>query len=189
MIFGLMFISQALAVRLLRDRLLGLERRISMAPVGAASRYLGSLLFFVVAMVVLMVLLLLIGAIIFRIELRNPLALAAFVIGFALFASGLHLTIIGVAKDDRSASFIGTAVITLLSLIGGTFLPSETYPPFLRRVALLTPNGAAQQGLVDILVHARPFAAAAGHALLTWTWALGLTAAAIIMMRRAERET
>src|SRR5262249_40374492 len=116
-----------------------------------------------------------------------PLALAVFAIGFAVFASGLHLTIIGIAKDDRSASSIGTAIVTLLSLVGGTFLPSETYPPFLRRVPLLTPNGAAQHGLVDILAHGRPFAAAAGHAFFTWAWALGFIAAAIVMMRRAER--
>jgi ABC-type multidrug transport system permease subunit len=186
-VFGLMFISQALAVRLMRDRMQGIDRRVSMAPVSAASRYLGSLLFFIAALLVILLLLLLIGAVIFRIELRNPVALVLLAIGFALFASGLHLTIIGIASDDRSASFIGTAVVIVLSLLGGSFVPSESYPPFLRSLALLTPNGAAQQGLVDVLAHARSLADVAGRIATTWAWALGLIAAAIVTMRRAER--
>jgi len=71
----------------------------------------------------------LVGAAIFRIELRNPAALLALAIGFALFASGLHLTIIGIAKDDRSASFIGTALVMVLSLLGEpSFRPKPTRP-------------------------------------------------------------
>jgi ABC-2 type transport system permease protein len=182
-IFGLMFMSQALALRLMRDRVQGMDRRISIAPVSQASRYLGSLLFFTAALVVLLVLLMAIGAAVFRIELRNPPALLAFAIGFALFASGLHLTIIGLAKNDRSASFIGTAIIAVLSLLGGTFVPAETYPPFLRSVAFLMPNGAAQQGFVDILAHGRTLADVSGRLLTTWIWALAVMAAAIPTMR------
>ena len=182
-IFGLMFISQALALRLMRDRVLGMDRRISMAPVSAASRDLGSLLFFNGALVALLFVMMLVGAAIFRIELRNPPALLALAIGFALFASGLHLTIIGIAKDDRSASFIGTALVMVLALLGGTFIPAETYPPFLRSVAFLMPNGAAQQGLVDVLAHGQTLAQVSGRVLTTWIWALVLVVTAVITMR------
>jgi ABC-type multidrug transport system permease subunit len=185
-IFGLMFISQAIALRLLRDRAQGVDRRIAIAPVSTASRYLGSLLFFNAALLVLLVLLIAIGAAVFRIELRDPPALLAFATGFALFASGLHLAIIGVAKNDRSASFIGTAIITVLSLLGGTFIPAETYPPFLRSLAFITPNGAAQQGFVDILAHGRTLADVSGRLIITWCWALAVMAAALATMRSAQ---
>jgi ABC-type multidrug transport system permease subunit len=186
-IFGLMFISQAIALRLMRDRVMGMDRRVSVAPVSPASRYLGSLLFFAGALVMLLFLMMLVGAFIFRIQLRNPPALLALALGFALFASGLHLTIIGVAKDDRSATFIGSALIMVLSLLGGTFVPAETYPPFLRSLAFLMPNGAAQQGLIDVLAHGQTLAQVSGRVLTTWIWALALTVTAVLTMRSHQR--
>ncbi len=186
-IFGLMFISQALALRLMRDRVQGLERRVSIAPVAPAARYLGSLLFFIVALVALLALLMLIGAAIFRIELRNPPALLALAVGFAIFASGFHLTIIGVAKDDRTASFAGSGIVMVLSLLGGAFLPAENFPPFLRSLAYAMPNGAAQQGFIDVLAHGRSLLQVSTHLLTTWAWAIALTATAVWTMRSAHR--
>jgi len=87
-----------------------------------------------------------------------------------------------IAEDDRSASFVGSVIILVLSLIGGTFIPAESYPPFLRSLAFLTPNGAAQQGLVDILAHGRTFVEVSGRIATTWAWALALMAAAAVIV-------
>jgi ABC-2 type transport system permease protein len=178
-IFGLLFIAQSLAIRLMRDRLRGLQRRLVVTPAGPGQVILGGVIYLIAALFALLVFLALIGAVVFRIRLRDPLALAALGCGFAVFAAGLHLLSISLARSDRGAGFVGSVVVLVLSLVGGTFVPSEQYPPFLRSLATLVPNGAAQQGFIDVLVHKVPLAALAGRLAVTWGWglaALGIAA-------------
>jgi ABC-2 type transport system permease protein len=186
-IFGLMFIAQSLAMRLMRDRLRGLQRRIVIAPVAPGAVVMGGVLYVVAALLVLLVFLAVIGAAIFRIHLRDPLALASVGLGFAIFAAGLHLLSMGLARSDRSAGFVGSVIVLVLALLGGTFVPAEQYPPFLRNVAALVPNGAAQQGFIDVLVHKIPLAGLGGRLAVTWAWALVTIGLAIHVERRRLR--
>jgi len=184
MIFGALFVSQSLALRLLRDRARGVERRLAMTSLSPAAQIAGSFLFMVAGLIVVLVLLLAVGAIVFRIQLKNPPALLALAVGFAIFAAALHLAIIAIARNERSASFMGSGIVMLLSLLGGTFFPAEEMPAFLRNVAFVMPNGAAQQGFVDVLAHGRTLAETSGRILTTWGWALVMMAMAVAGVRR-----
>lgn len=186
-IFALLFIAQALAIRLLRDRMRGLQRRIAITPVPAASVTAGGAIYMITGLLALLFVLAAIGALIFRIPLRNPAALLPLALGFAVFASGLHLLAIALAKSDRSASFVGGVVVLLISLLGGTFVPAESFPPLLQGVAMALPNGAAQQGFIDVLVHGQGPAGVGGRLAVVWAWALATMAAAMIAERRRLR--
>ena len=186
-VFALMFIAQSLAMRLLRDRMNGLQRRIVMAPVSPMSVVMGGVVYLVTGLLALLVALAVIGAIIFRIQLRDPVSLVAIGLGFAVFAAGLHLLSGSLARSDRSAGFVGSVVVLVLSLVGGTFVPAETYPPFMRAVASLVPNGAAQQGFIDVLVHRVPLADLGGRLGVTWAWGLVTMALAVYFERRRLR--
>lgn len=183
-LFGLMFISQVLTTRLLRDRTRGVQRRLLTAPASPAEVLLGGMLYVVVGLLVLLALLALLGAVVFRIHLRGPLGLLAFGLGFAAFAGGVNLTIVAIARSDRGARAISSGVITLLSLLGASFMPLEMYPPFLRRVAELLPNGAAQRGMVDILLQRRPALALLPSAGVVWLWAAATLLVAFAVERR-----
>lgn len=186
-VFGLLFIAQALAMRLMRDRLRGLQRRVVIAPVGPTAVILGGVIYTVVALFALLIFLGLIGAVVFRIQLRDPASLVAIGAGFAIFASGLHLLSMALAKSDRGAGFVGSVVVLVLSLVGGTFVPAEQYPPFLRSLAMIVPNGAAQQGFIDILVHKAPLAALGGRLAVVWAWGLAVMALAVYFDQRRLR--
>lgn len=186
-IFGLLFIAQGLAIRLMRDRLKGLQRRLVLTPAGAGQVIGGGIVYMVSALAALLVVLALIGAAVFRIRLRDPLALVALGGGFAVFAAGLHLLSISLARSDRGAGFVGSVVVLVLSLVGGTFVPSEQYPPFLRSLATLVPNGAAQQGFIDVLVHKIPIAGLAGRLAVTWVWGVAALGLAAVFERRRLR--
>jgi ABC-2 type transport system permease protein len=186
-IFGLLFIAQSLAIRLMRDRLRGLQRRVVVTPAGAWQVVLGGAVFLVVALAVLLAFLAVIGAVVFRIQLRDPLALVALGGGFAIFAAGLHLLSISLARSDRSAGFVGSVIVLVLSLVGGTFVPAEQYPPVLRGLATIVPNGAAQQGFIDVLVHKIPLAGIAGRLAVTWAWGAATLGLALIFERRRLR--
>ena len=155
-----------------------------MTPISQASQIAGSFLFMAAGLVVILAVLMAVGAIVFRIELRNPVALLGFAAGFAIFASALHLMIIAIARNERSASFMGSGLIMLLSLLGGTFFPAEIMPPFLRSVAFVMPNGAAQQGFVEVLAHGRTLADVSARMLTTWGWAIGTLAIAVFATER-----
>jgi ABC-2 type transport system permease protein len=186
-VFALMFIAQSLAMRLLRDRLKGLQRRIVITPVSPMAVVFGGVLYMVVSLLALLVFLAAVGAVVFRIQLRDPVSLAAIGLGFAVFAAGLHLLSRSLANSDRSAGFVGSVVVLVLSLLGGTFVPAEQYPPFLRGVAALVPNGAAQQGFIDVLVHKTPLVELGGRLGVTWAWGLMTIGLAVFFERRRLR--
>jgi ABC-type multidrug transport system permease subunit len=186
-IFGLLFIAQALAMRLMRDRLRGLQRRLMVTPTPPAAVILGGVLYLVVALFALLVFLALVGAVVFRIRLRDPVSLLAIGVGFAIFAAGLHLLSNSLARSDRTAGFAGSVVVMVLSLLGGSFVPAEQYPPVLRGLAALVPNGAAQQGFIDVLVHEIPLPGLGARLAVTWVWGLATLGLAVLLERRRAR--
>jgi ABC-2 type transport system permease protein len=186
-IFALMFIAQTLAMRLLRDRLSGLQRRSVVTPASPTSIVMGGVLYMVAGLMVLLICLAAIGALIFRIELRDPGSLLAIGTGFAVFAAGLQLLTVSLSDTDRAAGFIGSVLVMVLALLGGTFLPAETYPPFLRSVAMITPNGAAQQGFIDVLVARVPLVSLGGRLAITWLWGAVTLGLGVFFERRRLR--
>jgi ABC-type multidrug transport system permease subunit len=186
-VFALMFIAQSLAMRLMRDRLRGLQRRVVIAPVSRTSVILGGVVYLVTGLLVLLVFLGIVGAVVFQIALRDPVSLVAIGLGVALFAAGLHLLSMSLAQSDRSAGFVGGIVVMALSLFGGTFVPIETFPPILQRVAACTPNGTAQQAFIDVLVHKAPLAALGPQLAVTWVWGLVMLGLAVFFERRRLR--
>lgn len=125
---------------------------------------------------------------IFGIEIRNPAALLLLGLGISVFIAGLQLTINGMAKTDRGASFAAGVILMVLALLGGSFIPAEVYPPFLRALAFNLPNGAAQQGMIDVLVHDKSFAAIGLRLATTWVWAAVLLGFALRLEGRRLRK-
>jgi len=186
-IFALYFISQVLGVRLLRDREAGLQRRLAITPTSRATVMCGGVLYLFTGLMILLVVLGLIGALVFRLPLRHPGGLVLIGSGFAAFAAGLQLLLMALASSERTVSFIGTVVVMLLSLAGGTFVPAEQFPAALQAVARVVPNGAAQQAFIDLLVHGRSLPQVAAGVGTTWAWAIATLAGAVVLESRRLR--
>ncbi len=142
-----------------------------MTPASRGSILFGGILYLVVALFVLLLVVGILASLVFGIQLRDPLSLLILTLGISVFIAGLQLTITGMAKTDRGASFAAGVIIMFLALLGGTFIPAENYPPFFRALAFRIPNGAAQQGIIDVLVHHRSLGEIGSHIITTWTWA------------------
>ncbi|MBI4161159.1 MAG: ABC transporter permease [Acidobacteria bacterium] len=188
LIFALFYVSQVLAVRLLRDRMRGLQARLLTTPVSRLSLLLGGVLYLVTGVFALTLILGVTAGWIFGIEIRNPAALLLLGLGISVFIAGLQLTINGMAKTDRGASFAAGVILMVLALLGGSFIPAEVYPPFLRALAFNLPNGAAQQGMIDVLVHDKSFAAIGLRLATTWVWAAVLLGFALRLEGRRLRK-
>jgi ABC-2 type transport system permease protein len=184
-IFGLLFLSQTLAQGLLRDRMNGLERRLSMTPVSRLAVASGHAAYLTTALLATLAVLMAIGWGLFGIPLRNPLALVAIGLGFALFVTGLQLAIGAFASSDRAAGFTGTAIMLILMLAGGTFVPAEQLPPWFQVVPTLVPNGAAQEAFIEVLARRHGLAEIGRLLAVTWGWAILLLAVYVYRKRHA----
>lgn len=183
-LFSLMFISESLALRLLRDRLRGLQRRLALTPASRGSVLAGGAIYLVAGLLALLLVLALIGSMVFRIPLREPTALLLLGGGFAVFTAGLQLAVSAHSKNDQVAQAVAGILIMVLALAGGTFVNPEFLPSFLKTIAHVVPNGVAQQGLVDVLVHKKGLADVGPGVLTVWIWAAGLMGYAILAERR-----
>jgi ABC-2 type transport system permease protein len=122
--------------------------------------------------------------VVFRLTLTNPGTLLVIAFGFAFFATGLQLLVISMARSDAGAQAVAGALIMILSLLGGAFVPLESYPPALRAIGELLPNGAAHQAFIDVLVRQKILGEILRPVAIIWTWALAFTAVAVVLERR-----
>lgn len=81
------------------------------------------------------------GAGIFSIHWRGPLVIAAMVVVYALFASGLMALIASLSRHARRADALTNIVILTMSFAGGSCFPARDLPPVLRdQISPLMPN-------------------------------------------------
>jgi ABC-2 type transport system permease protein len=185
-IFALMFLSQSLAMGLLRDRIRGLDHRLAVTPASRTATAAGPALYITGALAASLALLAAMGRVLFGITLRNPPALVVIALGFVLFAAGLQLLVTTVARTDRGAGFMSTGILLALTVLGGSMVPAEQFPAWLRAVAMHLPNGAAQQAFIEVLARRHSLPDVAPLVAVTWSWAVVMVASFVVLKRRSE---
>ncbi|MFD5246127.1 ABC transporter permease [Amycolatopsis sp. NPDC058340] len=86
----------------------------------------------------------------FGAEWGPPLAVGAVILALALTLVCLTAFVIAIAGSDRQADGIASIIIFGLVLLGGNFVLIGGAPEFMRRLALLTPNGWALRAFTDL---------------------------------------
>lgn len=77
-------------------------------------------------------------------------AAAALVVAIVLAAAALTAFVATLARSERQADGFASTVTFALVLLGGNFVFVSSSPAILRHLALLTPNGWAMRGFVDL---------------------------------------
>jgi ABC-type multidrug transport system permease subunit len=81
------------------------------------------------------------GGLIFHIDWRNPLAVFLLTASYCMFASGLMTLLPALLGDQRSAQALANIVAMLVGMIGGSTIPAQQLPAFLRdHVSRMLPN-------------------------------------------------
>src|SRR5436190_907260 len=81
------------------------------------------------------------GVLIFGIRWEKPLAMAAVILTFGLFASGFMAFLAALARSERRASAVNSVMVMCLSFVGGSFFPARQLPPLFRdHLSPLMPN-------------------------------------------------
>jgi ABC-type polysaccharide/polyol phosphate export permease len=101
----------------------------------------GKMVFAVVLLLASSAILVGLGGWLFRVEWRQPAALAALLLAYATFAAGLMAVLVALLPDERKAGALNTVVAMGLALAGGCMFPPQALPGFLREhVAPLLPT-------------------------------------------------
>jgi ABC-2 type transport system permease protein len=121
---------------------------------------------------------------VFGADWGDPLAVVALTVSSVLSAIGITALVVTLAKTDEQADGFSSLVVFGLALLGGNFVYLAQLPEVLQRVSLLTPNGWALRGYVDLVADGGGLGTVAVPVAVTL--AVGLVTGGLAL-RRARR--
>ena len=135
------------------ERQQGTLRRLLTTPTERATFLLGTISGQVVVALVQMTLLVVFGAVVMNLPWgREPVALAAVMVSFALAAAALGTTLGTFVKTEGQATGLSITLGMVMALMGGCWYPLELFPGFAQNLVKVLPTTWAMQGLLDIVL-------------------------------------
>lgn len=125
---------------------------------------------------------------VFGADWGGPLLAAALCIAMMIAVVSLTALVTLAARTERQSEGLASIVVFGLALLGGNFVFVSASPPLLRRLALLTPNGWALRGFVDLATGERALATIAQPiaAILAFSVVIGAMTAVLARRRFAS---
>lgn len=174
-VWGLMGCVTAFGAGLASERSAGTLMRLMMAPLSRGSILFGKGLACFLACLMVQVMVLELGAIIFKIQIRQPMVMAVVVLVGSVGFTGVMMLIAGLSRTEGAAQGAGRAVLIVLALIGGGSIPLAFMPPFMQTLSGISPfkwetlaiEGALWRGL-SLAEMALPLGVLAGVGIVGW---------------------
>jgi ABC-2 type transport system permease protein len=148
MVLFLLFNAVKSGSSLLEERDSGTLQRLFVAPISRRTVVTGKLLGSFIHTGLQASVLVLGLRLLFDFQLGNPLFVIGLLVSVILAGIGLGIVMGGLMKSPRIVDGASSAVILLMALIGGTFVPTRD-SVVLRSLSLLTPNHWATTGLLE----------------------------------------
>jgi ABC-2 type transport system permease protein len=118
---------------------------------------------------------------VFGADWGDPVAVVALTVSSVLSAIGITALVVTLARTDEQADGYSSLVVFTLALLGGNFVYLAQLPEALQRASLLTPNGWALRGFVDLVADGGGLATVAAPVAVTL--AVGLVTGALALYR------
>ena len=149
-IFFLLFLISFTSRSFFVDRQQGMIERMRAAPVRPLDILAGKAISVFVFGVTSLAIVAGVTTLAFGAYWGSPLAVAA--VCFAMIVAVVCLTalVITLARTQRQAEGISSALVFALSLLGGNFVFLSASPDIMRKLSLLTPNGWALRAFTDL---------------------------------------
>ncbi|MEP0814487.1 MAG: ABC transporter permease [bacterium] len=147
----MLFTVAASGASLLRERESGTLRRILIAPVTPAAFIFGKYVaFFLVASLQTWVMFIA-GWLIFKVEIFEHFwALLVFGALCGLAATGFGILLAALCKTQEQVGAVSSMIILTMSALGGSMLPREFMPGWMKEIGYFTFNGWAMDGFTKI---------------------------------------
>ena len=120
---------------------------------------------------------------VFNLNWGDPLGVVVLVAAVSAAATGWGLILAGLAKTTAHVGSIGTALMLTFGILGGSFIPAESFTGPLQSLRLITPNAWAMDGF-NLLNTGRTLADIVGPVVALVVMAAVLFAVAVFLFRR-----
>ena len=186
--FFLMFTALAGATSILDEQRAGTLDRLLITPTSGRTILLGKAGGVMLTGILQFVVFLIATSLFFGLEWGDPVGLLIMTLVFTAAATSLGLIIASIAKTAAQANMIGSPIIIISGLLGGTFLPTDTFPDWLQSLSKLSINYWGMEGFTALTLHGL----GAGDvlletAVLSTLTLVFFTIAALLFQRRMAR--
>jgi len=149
-IFFLMYTVTQASRSILDERDQGTLPRMLISPTSNIEVLGGKVLSVVVIAFLQVGVLITASAVFFGLNWGSPLAVLLIVIGVALAASAWGILLASFAKSAFQVSSLGTAMMLLFGILGGTFVQVSAYGGVMKLLSKITPHAWAQEGFITL---------------------------------------
>lgn len=81
------------------------------------------------------------GSLIFAVTWKHLLAVSCLTVSYSVFSTGFAYLLVAIIFREQLAGILNTVIIMLIGFLGGSMMPSESLPPFIRdTVSAWMPN-------------------------------------------------
>jgi len=138
-------IESGVLLLLLRDR--GLWSRLRSAPLKAAELLAARALSTAIVSLFMLCAIYLIGALVFAVRMEGNVAgFIGIAIGFCLFNACFGLLLAAIGRTPAATRGLAVMAVLLLVMLGGAWVPSFVFPPWLQQASLFVPTRWAVDG-------------------------------------------
>ena len=160
-------------------------QRLLTTPTALASVLGGKVIGIFLAGVAQLVILILGTTLLFGLYWGDLLAVLVLIAATVMGATGWGLLLAALARRPDQVNSIGSALMLLFGILGGTFIPASNFPAALRSLRLITPNAWALDGITELALGGT-LADVSPALLALLSMALLLGGAAVFILRKKQ---
>jgi ABC-2 type transport system permease protein len=136
----LLFICNAVFEDILSEKESGTLMRLRISPVNLTEYIWSKIVISTLIGILCTSLLIILGRVLFSIHWGDPAAVALLVLCLNILIAGFIAFLFSFVRTERQAGALLTTVILLMSMLGGSMIPVENYPPVILIFSKLTLN-------------------------------------------------
>lgn len=136
----LLFICNAVFEDILSEKESGTLMRLRISPVNLTEYIWSKIVISTLIGILCTSLLIILGRVLFSIHWGDPAAVALLVLCLNILIAGFIAFLFSFVRTERQAGALLTTVILLMSMLGGSMVPVENYPPVILIFSKLTLN-------------------------------------------------
>jgi ABC-2 type transport system permease protein len=135
---------------ILAERTQGTLPRMLVSPTSAAQILGGKVFGIYLTGVAQVGILILASAIFFQVKWGDPLGMTALILAAVFGATGWGILITAFARNPSQVASVGTAIMLIFGILGGSFINLEMMPPSVQFISKITPNAWALDGFTTL---------------------------------------
>ena len=135
---------------ILAERAGGTLPRIMISPTQIVQILAGKVLGIFFMGVAQVGILILASAILFQVKWGNPIGIAVLILAAVFGATGWGMLVTAFARTPAQVASTGTIVMLIFSILGGSFISLENFPPFVQTISKITPIAWGLDGFTTL---------------------------------------